>query len=217
MTGRACQSVRPTWPCFVALDRYRFLRPDTSPPWNSPPASLRSSSTNTGPDFGLTEPACGGAAHQTERAPNPRARACCPRGCRADITDRAESRPARRAVANDRPGRARSPVLLQSVLAESPPVSPLSWKHDRVGHCRILAERRQSCPRRTTSLRFAARGSDISLPCSRRSTFQRFDVSEQPANCQRSTGEDGIEKRTSDKAFKGCADRCRQGSQRRVP
>src|SRR5881275_2207919 len=56
MTGRACQTVRQTWPCFAALDRSRLLRPDTSPPWNSPPASPRSFSTSTGPDFGLTGP-----------------------------------------------------------------------------------------------------------------------------------------------------------------
>src|SRR5439155_18517489 len=56
MTGRACQTVRQTWPCFAALDRSRLLRPDTSPPWNSPPASPRSFSTSTGPDFALTGP-----------------------------------------------------------------------------------------------------------------------------------------------------------------
>src|SRR5881398_810838 len=56
MTGRACQTVRQTWPCFAALDQSRLLRPDTSPPWNSPPASPRSFSTSTGPDFALTGP-----------------------------------------------------------------------------------------------------------------------------------------------------------------
>src|SRR5438093_4565628 len=54
MTGRACQIVRLTWPCFAALDRSRLLRPDTSPPWNNPPALPRSFSTTAGSDFDLT-------------------------------------------------------------------------------------------------------------------------------------------------------------------
>src|SRR5436309_10808613 len=58
MTGRVCQSVRPTSPFSVAPDRSRFATPDASPPWNSPPASPRSFSTTTGPDFDLTGPAC---------------------------------------------------------------------------------------------------------------------------------------------------------------
>src|SRR5438874_13652134 len=74
MTGRACRTVRQTWPCFAALDRSRLLRPDTSPPWNSPPASPRSFSTTTGPDFGLTGPA--GETHAGTPPPSAYAAAC---------------------------------------------------------------------------------------------------------------------------------------------
>jgi hypothetical protein len=42
--------VKPTCRSFEAPDRSRFLTPGTSPPWSSPLASLRSSSTTPRPD-----------------------------------------------------------------------------------------------------------------------------------------------------------------------
>ena len=51
---------------------------------------------------------------------------------------------------------------------------PFSWQHNRAGCCRVLAERRQA---RRLGLGFyvSQRGrTAISLPCSRRTTFQRF-------------------------------------------
>src|SRR5207248_8316922 len=42
-------SAKPTCLCYRALDRLRFLTPDTSPPWSSPPASLGFSPTTARP------------------------------------------------------------------------------------------------------------------------------------------------------------------------
>src|SRR6266581_1361601 len=76
-------------------DWSRFATPDTSPPWNSPPASPRSFSTTTGPDFGLTGPACETHAGSADRPP-------CSRGG-SNIIDKHQRARAALPAAGDEP------------------------------------------------------------------------------------------------------------------